>query len=223
MNEKIYDDRYKQGYRNKLDSYEKARFHALDDVLKKIKINKNEKLKILDYGCGNGLFIPLIKKNFKNSQHFFSDISKTALNKLIMNYPEYINNTFLIRNNKINSKKENGGYFIWTTPCGNSYSIEHLFSLITFNIERTNEGYIKWKWEDPTHLRRLKSHEIKNLLLNKKFKKVIFFYRAHFFSFVFSKFCFYPFKKIVEKIMFLDYIFFKKFKNGASMIGVAKK
>ena len=75
-----------------------------------------------------------------------------------------------------------GGIFIWTTPCGNLLSIEHIYSLLSNQIIKTSEGYIKWKWEDPTHLRRLKSKEIEKKLILTGFSKVKFRFRAHIFS-----------------------------------------
>ncbi len=41
-----------------------------------------------------------------------------------------------------------GGKFIWTTPCGNRCSIEHLYALVTQQIDVTSEGSRRWSWED---------------------------------------------------------------------------
>jgi hypothetical protein len=112
----------------------------------------------------------------------------------------------------------------WTTPCANFFSIEHIISAITGKIEQTKEGYRRWTWEDPTHLRRLRSNEIESLLKQKDFSDVYFRFRSHFFSFV----CTYTLKRLLaqhlrDRLMTLDYSLFRFFPNGASMIGGAKK
>ena len=116
------------------------------------------------------------------------------------------------------------GHFIWTTPCANQLSIEHIYSLITQKIELTSEGYVRWSWEDPTHLRRLKSDEVIKALRANGFSNIHLRFRAHFFSFL----CTYlPCRNRLEglrnKMMCLDYILFKALPNGASMIGIARK
>jgi len=120
-----------------------------------------------------------------------------------------------------------GGIFIWTTPCANILSIEHLYSSLTGKIEPTPQGYRRWQWEEKTHLRRLKSREARELLEKQGYGETGFRYRAHFFSF----FCTYVLTplfrrrltRLWEKLMLLDYALFRRLPNGASMIGFARK
>jgi len=180
------------------------------------------------------------------------DISSVALKELTKNYPELSEHTRLIDNNKAPFKDElfdlvlsievmehvenlnsyindicrllkHGGCFIWTTPCGNLFSIEYIFNLMTDQIEKTKEGYRRWKWEDPTHIRRFKSNEIKSLLIKSGYDKVIIRYRFHFFSFFCSRFFKNRLQKFGERLMLLDYYLFRILPNGASMIGLAIK
>jgi SAM-dependent methyltransferase len=116
-----------------------------------------------------------------------------------------------------------GGRFVWTTPCANAFSIEHLYGLVTRKIEPTEEGYRRWAWEDPAHLRRLKSREISLLLKETGFSRVTFRYRAHLFSFVCSSALAQRFGRLREPLMTLDYSLFRSWPNGASMIGLAVK
>lgn len=248
--ENVYDDRYKGDYRETLGSFEIARWKAIKHFVTKI-LKPTEHLKVLDYGSGSGLHINLWKKIFPTSELFFCDISKVALEKLTNRYPEYESNVAGFRNNKaqfedhmfdiivsievmehvedldaylhdIQRLLRPSGIFIWTTPCGNQFSIEHMYSVFTNQIEKTSEGYRRWKWEDPTHVRRLKSSEIKPILLKHGFKNVGFRFRSHFFSFVCSRLCRGPLRKVGERLMSLDYLLFRKLPNGASMIGFAK-
>ena len=254
----FYNKRYLNGYRENLSGYEIARWVALEHFIKNIL--KREKIKnMLDYGCGNGLHVNLWKKLFPQADLNFCDISNIALESLITIYPEFKNKCFEIDQNRefkldsyfdlilsieVMEHVENldnylndifkllkpGGFFIWTTPCANKFSIEHIYNVLTKQIETTNAGERRWKWEDPAHLRRLKSYEIKNKLKKIGFESIEFRFRAHFFSvvctYVFSRLIrgpFRPLKKFNEQIMILDYLLFRKFPNGASMLGYARK
>lgn len=253
MNEIIYDKMYLNNYRSKLDGFEFARWKALDHLLKNV-IDLRDKKRVIDYGSGNGLHVELWKNIFNNAELFFAEISPVAIDQLINKYPEYRENVQIIENNKTLFNDDSfdvvlsvevmehvedldaylkeiyrilkpGGYFIWTTPCGNNFSIEHIYSLLTSQIQKTQEGYRRWKWEASSHIRRLKTSEAERELRNIGFSDVNFRFRAHFFSFVCTKLSKIPFipKKLLNKIMELDYKFFKKWKNGASMIGFARK
>ena len=254
----FYNKRYLNRYRENLSGYEIARWVALEHFIKNML--KKEKIKnILDYGCGNGLHVNLWKKLFPQADLNFCDISNVALKSLIKKYPEFKNKCFEIDQNRefkldsyfdlilsveVMEHVENldnylndilkllkpGGFFIWTTPCANEFSIEHIYNKLTNQIEKTSEGYRRWKWEDPAHIRRLKTDEIKDKLQQIGFTNIEFRFRAHFFSFI----CTYIFpylirgpfrflKKYNEKIMTLDYLLFRKLSNGASMLGFAKK
>lgn len=252
MNKSTYDTKYLDGYREKLTGYEKARYTAIKDVIQNVTKNDKDNLNILDYGSGNGLFVSLIKECFPNSNHYFCDLSQVALEQLIKKYPQYKKNTSIVYKDNTNYPNnyfdiivsievmehvtnlrlylkeihrllKTGGIFIWTTPCANPYSIEYIYSLLTNQIEKGKDDCIRWTWEDPTHLRRLRSAKINEILLEMGFNSVNFKFRSHFFSFIFSKLMFRPIKNFSEEMMKFDYILFKNLPNGASMIGYAKK
>ncbi|MDX1971023.1 MAG: hypothetical protein SFY68_00690, partial [Candidatus Sumerlaeia bacterium] len=117
-----------------------------------------------------------------------------------------------------------GGSFIWTTPCGNSGSIEHLYSLLTNNIGQSETGERRWKWEEPTHLRRMKTSELAIRLQAVGFEPPSYRLRSHLFSFLFTHT---PLGRLPERygvaMMKLDYKLFRALPNGASMIGCARK
>lgn len=248
--EEVYDNRYLGDYRESINGFEIARCKAIDHFVTH-KIEPKDSLKVLDYGSGSGLHVGLWKKLFPNAELFFCDISKVALEKLTRRYPEYTSHVAELKNYKapfedhqfdvivsievmehverledylqdIRRLLKPGGAFIWTTPCGNPYSIEHIYSLFTNQIEKTGEGYRRWKWEDPTHIRRLKTSETEQILLKQGFKDVDFRFRSHFFSFICTRLFRGPLRKLGEKLMPLDYTLFGKLTNGASMIGFAK-
>lgn len=247
----IYDQRYADGYREALSGYEIARWKALESLVSQT-LHLSDVKKVLDYGGGSGLHVGLWERLFPEAELNFCDISSVAKEKFQEKYPHHLNQYFMIDNNKAQCEDETydvvvsievmehvenlqlyvsdiqralkpGGFFIWTTPCANSFSIEHIYSLFTGQIEPTAEGYRRWKWEDPTHLRRLKSKEAEALLLRNKFSKIRFRFRAHFFSFIISYLPGWRGQRLRNYLMTLDYSLFRLLPNGASMIGFAQK
>lgn len=243
-----YNQRYCQGYRKSLSGYEYARYCALSDVISKLRLSDD--IKILDYGAGNGLFIPLFKDKFPNSTIYCCDISSEGLKQLVLKYPELTDQVALVEEGvaQFNSNSfdlivsieviehvldsdcyfsdihrllKNNGIFLFTTPCANKFSIEHLYSFITKQIEITSDGFRRWKWEDPGHLRRYTSNEVNNYLENKGFRSIQFRYRSHFFSFLVSKVGNLSEKNFGVWLMKWDYWLFRCLSNGASMIGIA--
>lgn len=247
----IYNHRYARGYREDLSGYEIARWEALDKVISHT-LHLSTVTKVLDYGGGSGLHVPLWEKLFPKAELHFCDISSVAKEKFQEKYPQRSNQYFMVENHRAQCNGESydavvsvevmehvedlqlyirdvhrvlkpGGVFIWTTPCANPFSIEHLYSFLTQQIQPTAEGYRRWKWEDPTHLRRLTSREAQALLLQNKFSNIRFRFRAHFFSFVISYLPGQRGQRLRNFLMTLDYSLFRLLPNGASMIGIAQK
>jgi ubiquinone/menaquinone biosynthesis C-methylase UbiE len=250
-----YDTRYEKGYRSKLEGYEVARRNALSHFFTKgLGEKSTTKGKVLDYGAGNGLFFPLWRQLFPLADIYCCDISMVAREKFIQNYSFHPDHYGLVVNNQIPFTADSfdlivsievmehvedldrflkeawrvlkvGGMFVWTTPCANTGSIEHIYSYCSRNVEKTAEGFRRWKWEDPSHIRRLKSGEVKHLLECINFSDIHFRFRSHFFSFICSRLTERKIlrQKSAEKMIELDYKFFRLLPNGASMIGLAKK
>jgi SAM-dependent methyltransferase len=251
MLKSVYDHRYSEDYRKHLSGYEIARWEALSHFVTHV-LNIGSAKKVLDYGAGSGLHVELWEKLFKEADLSFCDISSVAMGKFKEQYPRHANRYFLIRENKtdcsddtfdvivsvevmehvenltsylqeVNRLLRPGGLFVWTTPCANAFSVEHVFSAITGKIERTKEGYRRWSWEDPTHLRRLKSDELDGVLRRNGFSDVRFRFRSHVFSFLCTYFPIRGLNHMRNRAMVLDYSLFRWLPNGASMIGAAVK
>jgi len=118
-----------------------------------------------------------------------------------------------------------GGMFVWTTPCANRFPIEHAYARLTDNIARTGEGAVRWKFEDPAHLRRLTSVQAEAALRRAGFVRAGFRFRAHLFSFVCDRLMrrLPAGRQLFERAMRLDYALFRRLPNGASMLGWAIK
>tara|TARA_B100000315_G_C14567773_1_gene583854 strand:+ start:232 stop:1011 length:780 start_codon:yes stop_codon:yes gene_type:complete len=247
--EHTYNQRYRDGYREHLLGFEIARWSALKHFIKKV-LKLTSPPKVLDYGAGSGLYLRLWEKLFPHSELYFCDISSGAREKFNAKYQNSSSKYFFVKENKAQLRNDtfdvvvsvevmehvsnlqeylldihrllkHRGVFIWTTPCSNPLSIEHIYGKATNGIEQTIEGYERWKWEDPTHLRRLRSREIKKALQENGFLDVRFRFRAHFFSFLCTSL---PFSSMIpfrDRIMKLDYNLLRLLPNAASMIGAA--
>lgn len=247
----VYDQRYAGDYRERLSGYEIARWKALHHFVARI-VKPASADTVLDYGAGSGLHVSLWESLFPKADLSFCDISPVAMEKFKEKYPRHGGRYFLVDGGVAGLPDESfdvvasvevmehvddlgaylqdiyrllkpGGWFIWTTPCGNRFSIEHVFSLLTGKIARTPEGYRLWKWEDPTHVRRLRSKEIEGRLSEQAFADVRFRFRSHLFSFVCTYLPTRLFQGLRNRLMTLDYSLFRRLPNGASMVGAAQK
>ncbi len=246
----VYDARYRGDYRRRLVGYEVARWHALDHLLRKV-VPLGTVERVLDYGAGSGLFLPLWRERFPEAELSACEISAVALERLRADHPDLADRARLMEDERapfedgrfdlvvsvevmehvadldryladIRRLLRPGGWFVWTTPCGNALSIEHLFSRLTFQIESTAEGYRRWKWEEPTHVRRLKTREIAERLADHRFDDVGFRLRSHLFSIPCTVLFRGPLRPLGERLMRLDYLLFRRLPNGGSMLGFAR-
>ncbi len=248
----FYDDKYAAGYRSELSGFEIARAKAIHHFIEQV-VSVSHPNRILDYGAGRGLHVPLWKKIFPATELFLCDVSFVAMQNCIEVYNDLSNNYKLIEDNRADFQDgifdlivsvevmehvsdlsayvsdifrllRPGGVFVFTTPCANYFSIEHLYSLLTGKIDPTPEGYRRWSWEDPTHLRRLRSSEMQRQLLSAGFSRTVFRFRSHLFSFL----CTYlpprnKFRRARNWLMTLDYKLFRRLPNGASIVAAAQK
>jgi len=252
----IYDRRYAGDYRSTLSGYEVARFEALRHFIPRVALRPRDaapaSARVLDYGCGSGLHIPLWEELFPAARFAFADISGKALEKLRAKHPRHDASCALIENDRValpdhafdvitsievmehvadlgaylaevHRLLSPGGVFIWTTPCANRLSVEHVYNVLTRQIDATPDGSRRWRWEDPTHVRRLRSGEAAAACRHAGFGEVAFRFRAHAFSFLCTKLLMKSRPKLAERLMLLDYAWFGRLPNAASMIGAAWK
>src|SRR5258706_16078963 len=76
----FYDARYGTGYMEDFsDLYEQCRVLTIEDVLQKLKQKGISPTKVLDYGCGQGRYMEVIKAFFPAASVAGADISHVAL------------------------------------------------------------------------------------------------------------------------------------------------
>jgi len=246
-----YDNRYAGGYRLKPQSYDLARAAALEHFIRKV-MKVHDARNVMDYGAGNGLFLPTLETIFRQAELHCCDISSVALKQIVKRYPAYDGRCHMVRDNCADVPDDQfdvlisietmehveeleayikdmyrilrpGGTLIWTTPCANPGSIEHLYAKRTLQIEPTPNGSRRWSFEDKGHIRRLKTAEIRGMLEQIGFNNVTFRMRSHLFSFLHVRSAENSWIQRHPGIIRLDYSLFRRLPNGASMIGGAIK
>jgi SAM-dependent methyltransferase len=225
--------------------YERARWSALRHFIRAASIPPPGR--VLDYGAGSGLYIPLWRELFPDARLFACDVSRVALERLRDAHPdvrsELIGNAAPFEPGSfdvvtsveviehvadleafladVRRLLRPDGVFVWTTPCANRGSIEHLWSLLTGQIDSTPDGSRRWRWEDSTHVRRLRTAEIRAALIRHGFHRIRIRLRSHVFSWTCTKLCRGPLRPLRSPLTTLDYKLFRLLPNGASMLGAA--
>ena len=211
----VYDARYREGYRTDLRGYEAARAHALRHALSRF-VGSLPARRVLDYGCGNGLFHGTIRGALGDVALAGCDVSREALSRLrardaSVELSEIVHDRCAFDSGlfdcvtcvevleqgedlgaslrEIARVMRPGGVLVATTPCGNAGSLEHLVARVTGRVERSRTGERRWAWEDPTHLRRLTRREIREALACAGFVRIRLRYRAHAMSYLCTPLC----------------------------------
>ncbi len=247
----VYDDRYETGYRSAVSGYEIARWAALRDFLPRM-VDTASVRKALDYGEGSGMHTGLWTELLPEAELWACDISAVARERFGERYPDAAGRYRLLQGDRADFPDAEfdlvvsvevmehvhdlrayladvfrllrpGGAFVWTTPCANRGSIEHVVSRLTGRIDATEEGFRRWRWEDPTHLRRLRTSEATALLRSAGFAAVEYRMRSHFFSYACTSIPVFRHTRLAGRAMMLDYALFRRLPNGASMLRVARK
>ena len=206
----FYDERYKTGYMKDFSGlYETLRVFSVQEILEKIKKNKFNSKIILDYGCGEGRYIPVVKNQFPEASIWGSDISDIGIEIAQKNYPnahyiamsdEKVNLPdqfcdFLISievlehvGNVHKSVEEigrllkPGGLVLLTTPCANKYSLEWFINKFNSGLQPSFDGYGRFATDEPGHLRRLNDRHIRLLFSDVGIEICQIYHRTHFFT-----------------------------------------
>ncbi len=178
----LYDQRYKRGYcgnHGQLD-YKKA-LVALEEIPGPVNT-------VLDYGCGQGGWSELLREVFPNAQISGIDISANAIAKAKERFPEndyfcfdskvapfsdasfdlvfsyhVLEHVYEIERTVMDLARlvKSGGWACIIFPCGNEGSFEEkIVKVIKGGEELSTNNEIRFFYEDPAHLRRMKSEKV---------------------------------------------------------------
>ena len=249
----FYDDRYRDGYMQGFEElYEACRLKTIDEVLRRVKDRGLEPRRILDYGCGEGRYISVLKKLFPRADVFGSDISDIALEiargqnpgakvqsmvdegvdlpdgyfDLVISVEvleHVLDATFAAR--EMARVLRSGGTLLVTTPCANKYSLEWFYNRVTGGLEPSDDGYGRFASDEPAHLRRLTDTHVRAMFSAASVDVFKIYHRAHFVTLLAAQLNSKvpAFSKLWKALAYLDWQLFKHFPNGATMVALGKK
>lgn len=175
----FYDDRYEEGYMEEWDSDKKRK---VEEIIRSLNLPKQGKA--IDFGCGNGVFTVIIKKCLPDWEVYGVEISPKAVQNATKKHPQcnfftsdnsnQYNNTFdfifshhVLEHvqdisetiSQINNYLKPTSCQLHILPCGNEGSFEYNVCLLKKNGIETQKGN-RFFFEEPGHLRRLKSIDL---------------------------------------------------------------
>ncbi len=244
-----YDARYRVGYMQGFgDFYEACRVRTIVATLNKIDIQPR---KAIDFGCGEARYLDVLKARFPTAELYGADVSPVALDIARRERPygnylpvvddgidvpdatfdlvlsiEVLEHVADVRRSirEISRVLAPGGLLLVTTPCANRWSIEWLAMRLRGGLQRSADGFGRFASDEPGHLRRLTSAELGRLLADEGIEVV----KARFRGQVFA----YPLatrraRRLPHRVRvalgMLDWRLFRWFRNGSSMVVVARK
>ena len=246
----FYDERYEQGYMEDfVDSYEACRVVTIRDTLARLG---REPVRVLDYGCGQGRYLDVVRKRFPAAQLVGCDVSKVALDHarrlrpgaeyvlmsderaplsdgsfdliLCVEVLEHVADVELATRELARLLAPNG-QLVLTTPCANPGSLEWLLNRMRGGLQPTADGYGRFATDEPGHLRRLTSRDLRVLLQRAGLVVDRIDYRAQLFAALMMRA---PGRitrllgsRIIVWIGLLDWWLFRRLPNAATMVAVA--
>jgi SAM-dependent methyltransferase len=241
----FYDERYSAGYMDgfEYDVYERCRLHTLREILPTV----GSRSRVLDYGCGQGRYLPEVRKIFPKAELFGCDISGLNLARQKVPFAQfaemdnetapYPDNSFdlvisieviehvgdlALAVQEIVRVLEPGGVAVITTPCANRFSLEWFINWRRGGLQPSHDGYGRFSTDEPGHLRRLTSDALAEAFRVNGADLQRCYFRAHFFTTLLDRI---PRLSMDAraKISLWDWHLFKHFRNGATMVAVIKK
>lgn len=248
----FYDNRFQEGYlKNFAGVFEASRLYTIRKILCNVKNEGFNPTNILDYGCGEGRYISILKEFFPESLIYGSDISDVGLSIAKENHPfvqcismsdeavNFADESFdlivcvevleHVKNVKKSATEigrllKPNGIVIITTPCSNKYSFEWVINKLTNGLQRSFDGYCRFATDEPAHLRRLSDKDVIWLFYKSDIDIHKIYHRAHFFTTIMM----WRYMSILPEsirvwIGLIDWHLFKNFSNGATMVAIGRK
>jgi SAM-dependent methyltransferase len=188
-----YDDYHLRGRTAGFgDVFERVRLRTLRDVIRRSRLDIAPGGVLLDVGAGEGRYLPLWIQSFPNARIVASEISQLALQRSAARYPTvqhvvgdaqalpFPDATFdaVVSVEVVEHVPDGhamlaecrrvlkpGGWALISTPCGNRGSLDWWRARLSGNLGRgIDEGVHFGDVDDPTHLRRYRSGEFREIV-----------------------------------------------------------
>lgn len=243
----FYDERYEHGYMEGfLDPYEACRVVTVRDTLRRLPATP---ARVLDYGCGQGRYLDVVRERFPQARLTGCDVSSVALEQARRQRPwaKYVamdderaplpDGSFdLVMSVEVLEHVADaeratgelarlvapGGRLVLSTPCANPGSLEWLLNRRRGGLQRTADGYGRFATDEPGHLRRLTSRDLRVLLARAGLVVDRIDYRAQLFAALMIRIPG-PVVRLMGRrgmVAFglLDWRLFRRLPNGATML-----
>jgi SAM-dependent methyltransferase len=248
----FYDGRYAAGYMQDFsDPYEACRVVTIRDTLDRLG---DEPRRVLDYGCGEGRYLDVVGERFPHADLVGCDVSTVALEhaRTLRPRAEYVelrdgraplpDGSFdlivcvevlehvadvELTTRELGRLLRPGGRLVLTTPCANAGSFEWVLNRLRGGLEQTPDGYGRFATDEPGHLRRLTSRDLRVLLQRAGLRVDRVDFRGQLFAALMIRWpgrlarVFGP--RAVTELGLLDWHLFRRLPNGSTMLAVARR
>jgi SAM-dependent methyltransferase len=248
----FYDDRYEQGYmQDFVDPYEACRVVTIRDTLQRLPTAPG---RVLDYGCGEGRYLDVVREQFPHAQLVGCDVSNVALDHaghrrpwadyvrmederaplpdgsfdlvLSVEVLEHVADVELATR-ELSRLLAPGGRLVLTTPCANPGSLEWVINRLRGGLQQTSDGYGRFATDEPGHLRRLTSRDLRVLLQRAGLVVDRVDFRAQLFAALMARTPGRVARAVGSRAMvrlgLLDWWLFRRWPNAATMLVVAQR
>ncbi len=246
---RFYDGRYREGYQSAIleSGYDACVLAALRWALRPYRSLREP---VLDFGCGQGRYLPVLGALLPGAELRGADISPVALElaasrsveaALTLADPdglpeiatESIGLTVMVdviehvadagrTVTEIRRVLRPGGHLVLTTPCANPGSIGWLYNRLTVGFEQTPDGIGRFATDEPAHLRRLHSGEARGMLAAAGMRVDVVRWWGHLVTPLADRLESLPLP-LRRQAALLDWRLFRRLPNGGAMVVVAHK
>lgn len=249
-----YDRRYREGYMQDFgDLFEACRLVTVRQILAAMRTRGVKPKSVLDYGCGEGRYIGILREFFPEATVSGCDISDAGLSIAREFHPdvqlipmldetvhapgevfdlvisiEVLEHVRDVRRAALEIARvlKPAGTLLLTTPCANPYSLEWVINRLRGGLEPSFDGFGRFATDEPGHLRRLNDSQLREIFSRHGVTFSTILHRAHFFTTVMER--------LDRRLAFLpktwrlwtamlDWDLLRMLPNGATMIAVGEK
>lgn len=248
----FYDRRYEHGYMQDFaDLYEACRVVTVRDTLRGLV---EEPRRVLDYGCGEGRYLDILRERFPRARLVGSDVSRVALDHARRQRPdadyvfmsdervpepdgafdlilsvevlEHVADVELATR-ELGRLLAPNGRLVLTTPCANPGSLEWVINRRRGGLQPTPDGFGRFATDEPGHLRRLTSRDLRVLLARAGVAVDRIDYRAQLFTTVAVRMPGRVARRLgsrgLVELALLDWRLFRRLPNAATMLVVGHR